>query len=246
MLKTRVRKLAEGITSGHYADGSVDMTPDKSVVWERHDLPDQLGTLLLSPERSADVVNHLARLAIRSDWLPGRIAGGYSKVRLSGDLAIKSFNVNNAIGHYGFEALQANIALGVGLDRVGSILGKWRIVTPRQFDVLYQCNKKEPAVWAMSYEEGRRAVPGNMWRGGFMPPYAERNSLYERALLACGVDHGPVVFDDKPANTLIRRGTITPLEFVKLDLFVDLRAIKSEANKDKSQTDNGSQSFIAA
>ncbi len=226
--RSKINQITSEVIGGCHKVGEQVMTPDGSVMWDVHRVSNLEGVVIVPQNPSAEAIDLLARLALRDPTalLKMGATGQNGRVRLSGDVAVKTFFRNDAIAS-GLPALQANVALHAGLQRVGHPDG-WHVTAPAILGAHLPEEKSAKPTWVMTREWGSfpdlNAASDIIGTDGRIAlDYVTRRTLYSDAVEACGHQARAFAFDDKGVeNMMVRPSEIStrpPLsELVKFDV----------------------------
>ncbi len=193
----------------------IPMSQDRSVVWKVADVPSAEGWMYTSPtcpdalaEAALQFADGLADVGSHAAFLG---SGTFGDVYEYEGVAVK--RIINPLPDYsqrGLHDLRANIALNIGLGRIGSLV----VPDEEQGSTTYAYSAPEmlaayipdatcttrfmvPVV-LMELEKGRAPLEGEL------PPRYARTAHFDAAIGATGLSAGDVWYDDSADNTIVR------------------------------------------
>jgi hypothetical protein len=228
----------------------IPMTPDRTVEWDVIDRPETGGFILMPPDGDQRIINILTRVATARVIDPGaHIAkilgegsGGIVYAWPDPPMALKAMHTRGAADD--FPALQRNVTLSVGLQRIKHPKGV-TLTTPQYHGAFFPYQHGAGmSLWAMSQEKGATwpHLPKEMRQR--LPSLQQRQALYSEAMQACMGSADLYGLDMAASNELVRPTATTPgqaaavgetaLTVVKLDV----AGIEIPMRQDTSLYDN--------
>jgi len=218
----KAHALAASIQAGDQPKTPVAMTPDGRIVWNEYALP--TGTLLVAPDAPREVIRQLALAALSNRKVPVKPdsrtftdnRSSYARLKLLGELVVKSFPLRSDPLDSSAAALCANIALTAGLEEQDAGYGDWRM-RGAQYYGMFQPAGSTAATWVMERVRGEASawhVSHSNPRRERTPNLPQRTAMFAAAVEAFGVDSTTVLADGNTRNLLVTRN---PDTFVKFD-----------------------------
>lgn len=225
----------------------IPMTPDRTLMWEKHELQD--GAIVLqSAGCNKGIVDTLinasqnptryrtGRMRMHAELGSGTLGDVYRQKETGFDIAVKIFHLEMDDGtelHQGLSGLRANVAVAEGIRKLANdnqhvfaakpprskARVRYALKTPTYFAaVLYPGTAASCDAWAMSFESGSHAKSFQ-----YQPPYSEYASVLDNACR--WVDLKPLQIDydcyHNIGNLLLRRSTDPGVDtdLIKIDSY---------------------------
>ncbi len=208
------------------------MTRDRTVQWEKHDIPSLKGTFYTDPANRAigrRVLDYARDERLRSSLdNPAHFARATrSDCFREGDVVIKSFYAYGGRKpdlEGGLSALRASVMLHAGFDRTysGNEPITWQ--APQMYGAFIPSNlQKAHPIWAMSYEEGRALADASDEDFGTYFPF-DGPAFYDPIVARAGAQPGDIFYDNNTLNILIHHNRdIGQTVLTKLDVTAEYR-----------------------